>query len=305
MKEPEPVLILGTGAMACLLAARLAAAGVPVNMYGTWLEGLEALRREGVTLIEGNGQKKNQPVNVSRYGEPCAEFQHALVLVKSWQTQAAAGQLKQCLAKKGVALTLQNGLGNRETLSQVLGAQQVALGVITAGANLLKPAHVQAAGKGMISLGVHSRLAFLAGAFQAAGFQVESVEDPDSLLWGKLVINAAINPLTALLGVTNGELLVRPTARALMVALAKETAAVAGGLGIPLPYPDPVEAVESVAEKTALNHSSMLRDVQRQAPTEIDAINGAIVRAGEQAGVLTPLNMVMWQMVKALTIHIN
>jgi 2-dehydropantoate 2-reductase len=305
MKEPEPVLILGTGAMACLFAARLAAAGVPVSMCGTWLEGLEALRREGVTLTEGNDTQINQPVNVIRYGEPCPEFHHALVLVKSWQTQEAAGQLKQCLAKKGISLTLQNGLGNRETLSQVLGAQRVALGVITAGANLLKPGQVQAAGKGMIFLGVHSRLAFLAGALQAAGFQVESVEDPDSLLWGKLVINAAINPLTALLGVTNGELLVRPTARALMVTLAKETAAVAGGLGIPLPYPDAVEAVESVAEKTALNHSSMLRDIQRQAPTEIDAICGAIVRAGEQAGVLTPLNQVMWQLIKALTINKN
>ena len=301
MKEPDPILILGSGAMACLFAGRLAAAGVPVTMSGTWLESLEALKREGVTLVEENGKRLNQPVTVVRYGDPCPEFNHALVLTKSWQTRQAAQQLKKCLARNGVALTLQNGLGNREALSQVLGAQRVALGVITVGANLLKPGQVQATGKGMISLGVHSRLAFLASALQAAGFQVESVEDPDSLLWGKLVINAAINPLTALLGVTNGELLVRPTARALMVALAKETAAVAGGLGIPLTYLDPVEAVESVAETTALNHSSMLRDINRQAPTEIDAISGAIVQAGEQAGVMTPLNQVMWQLVKAMT----
>jgi 2-dehydropantoate 2-reductase len=299
MKEPDPILILGSGAMACLFAGRLAAAGVPVTMSGTWLESLEALKREGVTLVEENGKRLNQPVTVVRYGDPCPEFNHALVLTKSWQTRQAAQQLKKCLARNGVALTLQNGLGNREALSQVLGAQRVALGVVTAGANLLKPGQVQAAGKGMISLGVHSRLASLADALQTAGFQVESVEDPDSLLWGKLVINAAINPLTALLVVTNGELLMRPTARALMVALAKEAAAVAAAQGVPLPYSDAVEAVENVAKKTALNHSSMLRDIQRQAPTEIDAISGAIVRAGEQASVMTPLNQVMWQLVKA------
>ena len=85
-----------------------------------------------------------------------------------------------------------------------------------------------------------------------------------------------------------------------MVSLAKETAAVAETQGIPLPYPDPVEAVETVAKKTAANHSSMLRDISRHAPSEIDAICGAIVLAGEQAAVLTPLNQLMWQLVKAL-----
>jgi 2-dehydropantoate 2-reductase len=126
------------------------------------------------------------------------------------------------------------------------------------------------------------------------------VADPDGLLWGKLAINAAINPLTALLGVENGALLERPAARVLLRELACETAAVAAALGIRLPQADPAAAAESVAQKTAANRSSMLQDIERGAPTEIDAICGAIVRAGEQAGVPTPVNRTIWRLVKAV-----
>jgi 2-dehydropantoate 2-reductase len=130
---------------------------------------------------------------------------------------------------------------------------------------------------------------------------VENDPDTDVLLWGKLVINAAINPLTALLRVPNGEILKRPTARSLMVSVAREAAAVAVAQGIRLPYPDPVVATETIARRTANNRSSMLMDVERGAPTEIDAICGAVIRAGEQVGVPTPANLTVWQVVKALT----
>jgi len=136
---------------------------------------------------------------------------------------------------------------------------------------------------------------------QAAGFKVENVADPDSLLWGKLVINAAINPLTAILRVPNGELLAHSTAGALMYAAANEAAAVAIALGVHLPYPDPSAAAEAVARRTANNRSSMLQDVLRGAPTEIDAICGAIVQAGEGLGVPTPVNLTLWQLVKAMS----
>jgi 2-dehydropantoate 2-reductase len=119
-------------------------------------------------------------------------------------------------------------------------------------------------------------------------------------VWGKLAINAAINPLTALLQVPNGELLERPTAQALMGSAAAEVAAVAAARGVQLPYADPPAAAQEVARRTAANYSSMLRDIQRGAPTEIDAICGAIVRAGEQAQVPTPVNRTLWQLVKAL-----
>lgn len=304
MVEKDALLIIGTGAMACMFAGRLAAAGFPIVMLGSWTEAIRVLHESGVTLIEADGSGHAFPVRVTSDPAVLQDVMYGLVLVKSWQTRSVARQIARFLAKNGVALTLQNGIGNREALADALGAQRVALGVTTLGANLITPGRVQAAGEGVISLSIHARLEPLTGMLRAAGFIVENEPDPDALLWGKLVINAAINPLTAILGVTNGELLTRPTARALMASLARETAAVAVALGIRLPYPDPVVAVESIARRTAANRSSMLQDIARQAPTEIDAICGAIVKAGEQANVATPVNRTMWQLVKALTLTV-
>ncbi len=294
------LLIVGTGSMACLFAARLSRAGVPVIMLGSWRAGLDAIRRAGVTMVEADGSEATYPVTVTEDPLSCVGVRFALVLVKSWQTERAGRQLAECLAADGVALTLQNGIGNYEKLVGFLGRQRVALGVTTLGANLVAPGRVRLAGDGVITLGAHPLMSALAEILRAAGFLVESAPDPNSLLWGKLVINAAINPITALLGVTNGELLHRPPARALLAAAAREAAAVAIARGVRLPYPDPVAAVENIARRTAENRSSMLQDVSRGAPTEIDAICGAIVEAGEQTGVPTPVNRTLWQLVSAL-----
>jgi 2-dehydropantoate 2-reductase len=294
-------IIVGTGAMACLFAARFSAAGIPFSMLGTWQEGLLALVQDGVRLVEADGSELVYPVQATNQPRYCSGARYALVLVKSWQTARAARQLAECLAPDGVALTLQNGLGNREVLAEILGSPRVALGVTTVGANLLGPGRVSPAGQGVTTLSAHPRLTPLADLLRASGLIVESAPDANALLWGKLVINAAINPLTALLGVPNGELLARREARALMAAVAREAASVAVAQGIGLPYPDPVVATETIARRTATNRSSMLQDVLRGAPTEIDAINGAIVRAGAQMGVPTPINRTLWQLLKALT----
>jgi len=223
-----------------------------------------------------------------------------LVLVKSWQTERVARRLERRLTKTGIALTLQNGFGNYETLERVLGQEKVALGVTTVAARMLEPGYVQHTGEGKVTIGLHPQLGGLGELLNRAGFQVEMVPDPKSLLWGKLVINAAINPLTALLRVPNGELMSRPAARELMSEAACEAAMVASRQGITLPYTDPVNAVENVARNTAINTSSMLQDVLRGTPTEIDAINGAIIRVGEALGVPTPVNRILWRLVRAL-----
>jgi 2-dehydropantoate 2-reductase len=296
----DEMLIVGTGALACLFAGKLAAAGVRVSMLGSWPEGLAALRRDGVTLVQPDGSEASYPVRALDDPAQCGPVKYVLVLVKSWQTERAARQLAGCLAEDGLALTLQNGLGNYEALAEALGAVRVAQGITISGATLLGPGRVRIAGEGAISLGHHARLKPLAGELRQAGFEVETLEDVQSLVWGKLAVNAAINPLTALLGVNNGALLERPSARRLMAELAGEVGAVARARGIRLPYDNPVAAAEQVAHRTAANTSSMLQDVQRGAPTEIEAINGAVVRAGEQVGVPTPVNYAMWQLVRAL-----
>ncbi len=299
LNDKDSLLIVGSGAMACLFAARLSAAGRPITMLGSWAAGIEALQQHGVTLVESDGLQKTYLVNAIRDPEACLGANQALVLVKSWQTERAAEQLTSCLAPEGMALTLQNGWGNRRILEDALGKDRVALGSVTIGANLLAPGVVKVAGEGVVALGDHPRLGNIRERLIDAGFIVENSSNIDALLWGKLAINAAINPLTALLEISNGELLEKPHALSIMKEAAMETAAVAAAQGIPLPFSDVTETVELVARRTGENHSSMLQDVRRGAPTEIDAICGAIASAGEKAGVETPVNRLLWQLIKA------
>lgn len=296
----DNILIVGTGALGTLFAARLVQAGHNVTMLGTWKEGLDAIRRNGVQFFDSNGNQHSFHVSATDNTRECAGIKHALVLVKAWQTERAAHQLRQCLAEDGLAVTLQNGLGNRETLMQSLGPDRVALGVTTAGATLLGPGSVKVGGEGPISIERNGSLGPLEAGLRSAGFDVRVVDDAQSLVWGKLVINSAINPLTALLKIPNGELLERPSARQVMGALARETARVAYAEQIELPFEDPVAAAEDVARKTATNQSSMLQDVLRGARTEIDAICGAVVTYGEKHRIPTPANWDCWKLVGAL-----
>ena len=295
----DSLLIVGTGALATLFAARLSAAGVDVTMLGTWLEGLAALHENGARLEGAAGSR----VRVVDNPMDCREVKYALVLIKAWQTERVAPQLAECMAEDGLAVTLQNGLGNDRILSEVLGESRVGRGVTTLGATLLGPGIVRPGGDGTVTLEAHPRLFPLEEALRIAGFDVNVVEDAQSLIWGKLVVNAAINPLTALLRVKNGELIKNSSALSLMGELAREAAYVANALGVALPFPGPERAAEEVARRTAENTSSMLQDILRGAQTEVDVINGAIVQYGQKKNVPTPVNQVMWSLVKALSVR--
>jgi 2-dehydropantoate 2-reductase len=286
--------------MACLFAARLSAAGERVALLDDWAEGLQALRSHGVRLLDETGATHAYPIQVIEPSQPGPPVEVALVLVKTWQTQCAAQQLENHLRPNGLALTLQNGLGNYERLAQVLGARRAAAGVTTLGATLLEPGLVQAHGAGEIILPeAPAQLAALADRFRRAQFNVTQTGSLESLMWGKLVANAAINPITALLDVPNGFTVENEPARTLLTHLAEETAAVARALEISLPFERPAEYVLEIARLTAANSSSMRQDLRRGAPTEIDSINGAVVRAARSLGMHAPYNEAMWHMIRA------
>jgi len=294
------ILIIGTGSLAVLFAARLSQAGQDITLLGTWQSGLKALDQSGARLVDAGGKEQRFLVRATDDPQDCRDIKYAIVLVKSWQTERAAGQLASCLADDGFALTLQNGLGNREILVNKLGTGRVVLGTTTTGGTMLGPGLVKAGGEGLLSIEANPVFDPLGEALKSANFKLEIVKDVRSLIWGKLVISSAINPLTALLRVSNGELLNRPSARALMYGLADETARVASSERVKLAFSDPAIMVEEVARSTAVNHSSMFQDIQRGAPTEIDAICGAITRVGQQNNVPTPINQVCWRLVQAL-----
>lgn len=299
-KMTQDILLVGTGALATLFAARLSAAGHSVSMLGTWQQGLQALRENGARILDADRNEQAYPVHATDDPLNVRGAKFAIVLVKSWQTERVARQLKLALADDGHALTLQNGLGNRETLTRDLGAGRVSLGVTTTGATLLGPGLARTGGEGIISIEQDQALAPLEAALRSSNFNLQIVNDAQSLIWGKLVINAAINPLTALLRVPNGELLARPLVRKMMASLASETAEVAAAEHVHLPFSNPVSAAEDVARKTAQNHSSMFQDVRRGAKTEIDAICGAVTQRAELHGIKTPYNRACWQLVRAL-----
>lgn len=292
VSKTNSILICGTGALATFFAARLSAVGLKVMMLGSWQAGIDALNAHGAKLGEA-------AYSVRAVSDPreCQGAELALVLVKSWQTERTARQLAECLSDAGIAISLQNGLGNREALAAALGLERVKGAVTTLGATLLGPGHARPGGEGVTTLEAHPALDVLAAHLAESGLRVERSDAVESLLWGKLVVNSAINPLTALFQIPNGKLLESPPAHEMMAALARETAQVAAMQGIELPFDDPVAVVEQVARRTAGNFSSMYQDVLRGAPTEIDAINGAVAQLG---GDFAPLNRAMWQLVRAL-----
>ncbi|MBN1888242.1 MAG: pantoate--beta-alanine ligase [Thermoflexales bacterium] len=286
--------------MACLFGARLAPVVDQVAMLGTWVEGVRVLREEGIRFVQGEAETR---LAVRALDKPDGvQTDLVLVLVKSHQTARAAAWAAQILRPGGLALTLQNGLGNLEQLVAVVGPQRSALGVSMQGATLLGPGHVRHGGDGPTVLATtpatEARLQELATLLRQAGFETSLVDDARALVWGKLVVNAAINALTAILRVPNGALAEQEDARELMSEAARETAAVAQALGIALPYADPAGRAVEVARKTAVNRSSMLQDVLRGTPTEIEAINGAVVELGRQLGLPTPVNETLLRLVR-------
>ena len=299
----QDILLVGTGALATLFAARLSEAGHGVHMLGTWKKGLAELKQHGARMVDANGNERAFQVCATDDPREVSGAKFAIVLVKSWQTARVARQLKESLASDGHALTLQNGLGNLETLALDLGMGRVSMGVTTTGATLVGPGLVRAGGEGVISIERNQALGPLETALRSSNFNLQIVADAQSLIWGKLVINAAINPLTALLQVPNGELLSHPKARRMMGELARETAEVAEAEHVDLPFSNPVSAAEDVARKTATNLSSMFQDVRRGAPTEIDAICGAVMKMGQKHGIRTPYNKACWTMVRASVSH--
>jgi 2-dehydropantoate 2-reductase len=294
----DELLILGSGAMANLFAARLSLVR-RVYLLGTWQEGLDAIEDQGIRVLEMDGSESRASVTVVRDAGELSAVHFALVLVKSWQTERAAQSLARCLAEDGVALTLQNGLGNLELMEEILGEERATLGVTTTGATLLEPGLVRHGGDGPITLGPHERNEPFANLLMHAGFDVQRKDDLQGLIWSKLAVNAAINPLTALLEVRNGQLLAQEATRELMQSAAQEVGRLADVLGIHLATEDPAAFAFKVAERTSDNVSSMLQDIRRGAPTEIDAICGAIVRIARQHGVDTPINWGLWNLVRA------
>jgi 2-dehydropantoate 2-reductase len=292
---------MGTGALGAYLAARLARVGAPVTIAGTWPAALEAMAAHGIE-VSGEEAPWRVGVAVAHRDSLLPEADVVLVLVKAHQTSAVSRPAARALAEGGVIVTLQNGWGNRERLAEAAPGR-VAAGVTFAGITVTGPGQVRGtAGRILVEeKGATAQAVLRVGeAFAAAALPFESVADIEPHLWSKLAVNCAINPLTALAGVPNGALLATEKSRERVAAVAREVEAVAWARGVALAA-DAAALALKVAGDTAHNRSSMLQDRDRGAPTEIDALCGAVVREGRRLGVPTPLNARLWHDVLALT----
>jgi 2-dehydropantoate 2-reductase len=225
-----------------------------------------------------------------------------LVTVKAHDTQPAVSSvLARCHAST-LFLTLQNGIGNGERIAQTVGAHAVLLGTTAQGATYLDPGRIRHGGNGPTFMGEVAgpptdRVQSLVELFSTAGLVVQASDEMEVLIWKKLLVNVGINAITALTGIRNGVIADLEAARSLCRAAVDEAATVARAKDIPVPG-EIVEQVLAVARATAQNRSSMGQDVDFGKRTEIDAINGAIVRFGEELGIGTPVNRTLTQLIQ-------
>jgi 2-dehydropantoate 2-reductase len=299
------IAIIGSGAMGSLFGGRLSIAGHEVVLYDVFKEHVDAVRANGLSIEDA----ATGAVTVARPGasiDPAAVRGSTafIIFVKSTSTEEAAAQFAPLAGPDTVVLTLQNGLGNEEIIRRHFGAGRTAAGVTSQGATFLGPGRIRHAGKGPTHLcmsdGKSARLAPLAAALAAAGFETHVETDVAALVWSKLVINVGINALTAITGQTNGRLLDGEDTKSLMADLVAEAVAVAKARGVRLTYEDPLATVYDVAKKTGANRSSMLQDFDRNRQTEIDFMNGAVVREAVALGIPVPVNSAVTRLVRAM-----
>ena len=267
--------------------------------------GMGAIGHVVARALEGRAEL----VKVDRTRSPLrdreAPVDAAIVTTKTLGTAWAAEIASKILMPDGVALTIQNGLGNYETLVEHVGAERAAVGVIYVGAQMSN-GELHATGPGKVELGrpmaTGSRMQLdeLGRLLREGGMEVTVVDDPWPAVWRKVVTNAAVNPLTALIRHTNADLLADASACRVADCLAREVARVATASGVRIGEEEATKQWRTMAALTGANRSSMLQDVEAGRPTEIDAISGAVAREGDRRGVAAPLNHAMTVLVSSL-----
>ncbi len=298
--------IVGAGGMGSVYGGRLAATDQEVWLVDIWADHVNRVREAGLTVEGAAGSIHSRPhatINSAEVG-PC---DLVLVFVKSMYTAEVAPLLPPLLGAAGAVLTLQNGYGNAETLAEAVGVERVLAGVSYRSAELVE------AGRA-IEDGIHAETVLgpfgggesalaeqVVAAFNLAGLKARTTPTPRNAMWGKLLVNCAGNAIGAItdlpiLGVANND-----PAMQLVDLVIAEVQRLALARGIELPYPDPSAHVRNNWSRIGPSaRSSTAQDVLKGRPTEIDALNGAIVRESEREGLDAPYNRAITLLIKAL-----
>ncbi len=304
------VLVMGAGAVGTAVGGFLAQGGHRVTLVGRDPH-MAAIRRQGLRIEGIWGRHLVAGLRaLNGVGEVLREhFDLVLITTKSYDTARAAGQVLPLLSEDSLVVSLQNGLGNVETISTVVGERRAVGGRLIFGIEIPEPGVARItvyADKVMLGSPSHrvelERLEEVASAFTRAGIPTEATLAIDEFIWGKVLYNCSLNPLSAILEVNYGELLEHEETRRVMTAVIGEIFAVAGAKGVTLAWGTPAEYRDVLFGRlipdTYAHHASMLQDVRRGKKTEIEALNGAIALLGREAGVPAPVNQVLTDLVK-------
>lgn len=290
------IAVMGAGAVGCYYGGMLARAGHDVTLIGR-AQHVEAVRRSGLRL-ETKAFDERFAMQASEEASGVRGANLVLFTVKSPDTERAGAALAPHLARDAVILSLQNGVDNAERLAATLG-RDVIPAVVYVATEMAGPGHVRHHGRGELVIGPSPASKRIASAFDAAGVPVEISDNVVGALWAKLIVNCAYNALSAITQVPYGRLVQVDGIPAVMRDVVDECLAVARSAGVKVPG-DMQQAVPRIADTMPGQFSSTAQDLSRGKPTEIDHLNGLVVRKGEALGIATPANRVLLSLVKVL-----
>jgi 2-dehydropantoate 2-reductase len=301
--EPWPrVAVVGAGAVGCYYGGMLARAGAPVTLIGR-AQHVEAIVEAGL-FLDGIRVQERIRVAASTSIEALRGAQLVLVCVKTTDTEETAKQIAR-LVRDAQIVSLQNGVDNAERMRAAAGLDVFAAAVYVA-AEMAGPGHVRHSSRGDLVIGATREgvptgtLTELAAVFNRADIPCQVTEDIRATLWKKLVLNCTYNAISALARARYGRIVRDPEMRALLVRVAEETVTVARAAGVQLDVAEQVTAGLKLGEIMPEALSSTAQDIARRKHTEIDSLNGYVVRLGEQLGVATPINYTLYKLVKLL-----
>ena len=294
---------MGAGAMGSLFGGLFTRVREEVWLVGNRREQIDPICSVGLTFEE-KGKLQIIPMNATSDVTSVGKADLVIFFVKTYHTEKAVSDALVLEKEETIFLTLQNGLGNEEVICKKIDRKKVMLGITGHGATLLKPGHIRHAGWGKTFIGeldhrITDRAIRIVQMFREAGIETEVSSNIHDHVWGKLLINVGINALTALTGFKNGQLLDYPETTRLVEKLVFEAAEVARRKGVHIEE-NPIEKVRKAIEATRENRSSMGQDFDHRRETEIDAINGAVVREAQPLGIPVPFNQAVTDLVKAI-----
>ena len=288
------VAIMGAGAIGCYLGAVLAQAGHSVVLIGRPVH-VDAVNRDGL-LLESKAFKGYVAVRASTDASAVAGADLVLFCVKSQDTESAGLSMAPYLKPGTQVLSLQNGVDNAERLQKAIG-RMVIPAVVYLGTEMAGPGHVRHHGSGELIIGATPDSAGLARLFVEAGNPARVADDVAEILWQKLIINCAYNALSGVSQLTYGPMLDVAGARDVIRNVVGECVAVARACGVAVPE-DILDKTLAVAARMPGQASSTAQDLARGKATEIDYLNGYVVRKGTELGIATPTNLALQVMVK-------